>query len=174
MLKKSLTFLLVLICLGLRADYLDDGFAAPPNQAKPQTWWHWMNCNITKEGIKADIDAMHKAGVGGFTILDIAEGIPEGDVKTASPEWFDMVQYAIECAASHGMEVCVHNCPGWSSSAFPTVRPEYSMQELVWSATPAGGNGADGRDKLRELGTLHESPRRACRERMGYAVRCAV
>ena len=38
MLKKSLTFLLVLICLGLRADYLDDGFAAPPNQAKPQTW----------------------------------------------------------------------------------------------------------------------------------------
>ena len=101
MLKKSLTFLLILICLGLRADYLDDGFAAPPVQARPQTWWHWMNCNITKEGIKADIDAMYKAGVGGFTILDISEGIPEGDVKTASPEWFDMVQYAIEGAAAH-------------------------------------------------------------------------
>ena len=37
MLKKSLTFLLILICLGLRADYLDDGFAAPPVQARPQT-----------------------------------------------------------------------------------------------------------------------------------------
>ena len=139
MLKKSLTFLLVLICLGLRADYLDDGFAAPPNQAKPQTWWHWMNCNITKEGIKADIDAMHKAGVGGFTILDIAEGIPEGDVKTASPEWFDMVQYAIECAASHGMEVCVHNCPGWSSSGGPWIQKEDAMKKLTYSETAVEG-----------------------------------
>ena len=86
MLKKSLTFLLVLICLGLRADYLDDGFAAPPVQARPQTWWHWMNCNITKEGIKADIDAMYKAGIGGFTILDIAEGIPEGEAAEIPAE----------------------------------------------------------------------------------------
>ncbi|MBR5840795.1 MAG: hypothetical protein IKZ84_19825, partial [Victivallales bacterium] len=139
MLKKSLTFLLILICLGLRADYLDDGFAAPPVQARPQTWWHWMNCNITKEGIKADIDAMYKAGVGGFTILDIAEGIPEGDVKTASPEWFDMVQYAIECAAAHGMEVCVHNCPGWSSSGGPWIQKEDAMKKVTYSETAVDG-----------------------------------
>jgi ABC-type glycerol-3-phosphate transport system substrate-binding protein len=26
-------------------------FVAPPASAKPHTWWHWMNGNITKEGI---------------------------------------------------------------------------------------------------------------------------
>ena len=63
MLKKTLTLLALIAAIGLFADYLDDGFAAPPVQARPQTWWHWMNCNITKEGIKKDIDAMYKAGI---------------------------------------------------------------------------------------------------------------
>ena len=142
MLKKTLTLLALLAAIGLFADYLDDGFAAPPVQARPQTWWHWMNCNITKEGIKADIDAMYKAGIGGFTILDISEGIPEGSVKTASPEWFDMVQYAIECAASHGMEVCVHNCPGWSSSGGPWIQKEDAMKKVTYSETTVDGGQA--------------------------------
>ena len=95
--------------------------------------------SITKEGIKADIDAMYEAGIGGFTILDIGQGIPEGDVKTLSPQWFEMVQYAIECAASHGMEVCLHNCPGWSSSGGPWIQKEDGMKTVTFSETFAEG-----------------------------------
>ena len=40
------------------ADPLEKGFLNPPDSAKPQTWWHWMNGNITKEGITADLEAM--------------------------------------------------------------------------------------------------------------------
>jgi hypothetical protein len=32
---------------------LEAGFLNPPESAKPRVWWHWMNGNITKEGIKA-------------------------------------------------------------------------------------------------------------------------
>ncbi len=42
----------------LMADTLDQGFANPPAGARPHTWWHWMNCNVTREGITADLEAM--------------------------------------------------------------------------------------------------------------------
>ena len=39
-------------------DDLAAGFRAPPNSAKPHTWWHWMNGYVTKVGITADLEAM--------------------------------------------------------------------------------------------------------------------
>ena len=41
---------------------LERGFLSPPNSAKPRVWWHWMNGNITKEGIKLDLEWMHEGG----------------------------------------------------------------------------------------------------------------
>lgn len=34
------------------SDPLKQGFENPPDSARPRVWWHWMNGNITKEGIK--------------------------------------------------------------------------------------------------------------------------
>mgnify|MGYP003337955862 CR=1 FL=1 len=44
---------------------VDALFKNPPNSAKPHTWWHWMNGNVTKEGITADLEAMARVGIGG-------------------------------------------------------------------------------------------------------------
>ena len=30
---------------------LYSGFVKPPDVSKPRVWWHWMNGNITKDGI---------------------------------------------------------------------------------------------------------------------------
>jgi hypothetical protein len=57
MLKRFIALFMAVMAIAIHADYLDEGFAAPPMQAKPQTWWHWLDYNISKEGIKADIDA---------------------------------------------------------------------------------------------------------------------
>jgi len=38
------------------ADPLRSGFEDPPNGARPRVWWHWMNGNITQEGIKLDLE----------------------------------------------------------------------------------------------------------------------
>ena len=32
------------------------GFQNPPDSAKPRVWWHWMSGNVTKDGIKADLE----------------------------------------------------------------------------------------------------------------------
>lgn len=46
------------------ADALLRGFQNPPNSAKPRVWWHWMNGNIAKEGIRLDLEWMNRVGIG--------------------------------------------------------------------------------------------------------------
>lgn len=40
-------------------------FVDPPASARPRTWWHWMNGNITADGITRDLEAMARIGVRG-------------------------------------------------------------------------------------------------------------
>ena len=47
-----------------------DGFADPPREYRPRVWWHWMNGNITEDGIRKDIEWMNGAGIVGFHIFD--------------------------------------------------------------------------------------------------------
>ena len=39
---------------------LKKGFEDPPSAARPLVWWHWMNGNITQEGIRLDLEWMHR------------------------------------------------------------------------------------------------------------------
>ncbi|WP_315351348.1 glycosyl hydrolase, partial [Hoylesella saccharolytica] len=45
-------------------------FVNPPAVARPHLWWHWMNGNITKDGIYKDLMWMHRIGIGGFHHFD--------------------------------------------------------------------------------------------------------
>jgi len=38
------------------ASSLDAGFRDPPNSARPRVWWHWMNGNVTEDGIRKDLE----------------------------------------------------------------------------------------------------------------------
>ncbi|MEI6074824.1 MAG: glycosyl hydrolase [Verrucomicrobiota bacterium] len=116
-----------------KPDTLAQGFASPPDSAKPQTWWHWMNGNITKEGITADLEAMKQIGLGGATIVNVDCGIPHGPVDFMSPEWRDNFKFAIAEANRLGLELTVENCAGWSSSGGPWNTPESAMQQVVSS-----------------------------------------
>ena len=78
-------------------DELQRGFEAPAESAKPRVWWHWMNGNITKEGIKLDLEWMHRAGLGGFQNFDAALETPQVVKKRLiymTPEWKDAFRYA--------------------------------------------------------------------------------
>src|SRR5450756_2095279 len=104
-----------LLCLILTAsaastDSLETGFLNPPDSARPQTWWHWMNGNITKEGITADLEAMKQIGLGGATIINVDCGIPRGPVNFLSPEWRDDFKFAVQEASRLGLKLGVENC----------------------------------------------------------------
>ena len=55
-------------------DALEQGFKNPPDSAKPRTWWHWTNGNITKEGIGKDLEWMKRVGIGGMQLADVDSG----------------------------------------------------------------------------------------------------
>ncbi len=118
---------------------LDAGFKNPPNSAKPHTWWHWINGNISKRGITADLEAMKKIGLGGAQIFNVEVGIPVGKTPMMTPQWQDAMAWAFKEAKRLNIEICVHNCGGWSSSGGPWVKPADAMQFLTWSETTVVG-----------------------------------
>jgi hypothetical protein len=120
-------------------------FASPPDSARPQTWWHWMNGNITKEGITADLEAMRHVGINGVEVFNVSESIPDGPAPFMSPQWLELFRFAAAEADRLGMQVCFHNCAGWSSSGGPWVKPEHAMQTVVTSeAAVSGGKQYQG------------------------------
>lgn len=114
-------------------------FATPPDSAKPHTWWHWMNENVTKEGITADLEAMAEVGIGGAQIFNVGEAIPYGKVGYMSDAWLEMVNHAVNEARRLGIEICMHNCAGWSSSGGPWITPEHAMKRISISETAVSG-----------------------------------
>lgn len=118
---------------------LDGGFADPPVSARPHVWWHWMNGNVTKEGVTADLEAMAEAGIGGAQIFDAGCAVPAGQLKFNSPEWVDMICHAATVARRLGLEICLSNCSGWSSSGGPWIAPSNAMKRVVFSEARVKG-----------------------------------
>jgi len=123
-------------------DSLARGFAQPPNSAAPRVWWHWMNGNIAKEGIKLDLEWMKRIGIGGFQTFDASLGTPQVVDKRLifmTPEWKDAFTYATSLADQLGLEMAIAGSPGWSESGGPWVLPADAMKKIVWSETTIEG-----------------------------------
>jgi hypothetical protein len=123
-------------------DALHAGFANPPNAARPRVWWHWMNGNVTKEGIRLDLEWMQRTGIGGFQNFDAALGTPQVVEKRLvfmTPEWQDAFGYAMRLADELGLEAAIAGSPGWSESGGPWVKPGQAMKKVVWSETLVEG-----------------------------------
>ncbi len=122
------------------ADELERGFAQPPQAAKPWVFWFWINGNISKEGITADLEALHNAGVGGLIWMEVSgmAWAPDGPVPGGSAQWHECVQWAFRECARLGMQFDLSVDFGYGSGG-PHIAPERSMQKLYWSETELAG-----------------------------------
>ena len=127
---------------------VEKGFINPPHEAAPRVWWHWMNGNISKEGISADLEWMKRVGIGGFQNFDAALATPKIVDKRLvyiTPEWKEAFLHATKLADSLGLEMAIAGSPGWSESGGPWVKPEQAMKKFVWSETRVeGGKSFNG------------------------------
>jgi hypothetical protein len=130
------------------SDSLAAGFANPPNSAKPRVWWHWMNGNITKDGIDKDLHWMARVGLGGVQAFDAALLTPQivpHRLAYMTPDWDDAFKYSVMTADQLGLVYGIAGSPGWSESGGPWVQPKDGMKKLVWSETVVqGGQHFDG------------------------------
>lgn len=77
------------------------GFENPPNSACPRVWWHWLNGNITKQGIQLDLEWMHRAGLGGFQNFDASLMTPQmvdHRLVYMTPGWKESFLFATKLA----------------------------------------------------------------------------
>ena len=135
-----LPLVLSCICQGVQSPSgIEKGFVHPPDSARPWVYWFWLNGNITREGITADLEAMKRVGVGGVLIMEVDQGAPLGPVDFMSSQWRDLFKHVAAEAQRLGLEVNMNDDAGWNGSGGPWIKPEQSMQKVVWSETDVEG-----------------------------------
>lgn len=144
-----LLLLIVLITFGcqykqeesMTLDQLEKNFQDPPESAKPWTWWHWVNGNVTKAGITHDLENMKRAGLEGVLIFNTVLDMPKGPARFLNDEWLEMFDHATAECQRLGLKFGMHNSDGWSQSGGPWITPELSMKKLTWSKIKTQGPG---------------------------------
>lgn len=129
----------IMAMLAAPPDPLAAEFRRPPEAARPWVYWYFMEGNMTREGMAADLRAMKTAGIGGAIFLEVDIGIPRGPVRYMSPEWRGLVGFAAKEADRLGIALALGTGPGWCGTGGPWVRPEDAMQRLTSSEIEVTG-----------------------------------
>ncbi|MDT0508288.1 glycosyl hydrolase [Novosphingobium sp. MMS21-SN21R] len=127
------------------APTLEQQFQDPPMEARPRVWWHWMNGNISKDGIAKDMAWMKRVGIGGLQNFDAGLDTPQIVDKRLiymTPEWKDAFRFAATEADRLGLELAIAASPGWSETGGPWVKAEDGLKKVVWSETRIKGGKA--------------------------------
>ena len=147
--------LCILVCLGLlscnktetSANHpsfasIEQGFRSIPDSVQTGVYWYWISDNISKEGVERDLEAMKVAGINRAFIGNIGiDGIPYGDHKLLSSEWWEVLHAALKKATELNIEIGIFNSPGWSQSGGPWVKSSQAMRYLASSDTIVAGPG---------------------------------
>lgn len=133
--KYLILSIFTLISVGISSQniFIRENFKQPDIEYAPWTWWHWMNGNVSKEGITLDLEAMRRVGIGGLVCFNGSAGIPQGHLKYGTKEWYEYNRHAMKEAQRLGMKMMLHNAPGYSVTGGPWITPENSMQQVVWT-----------------------------------------
>ncbi len=127
------------LCNNIHAQKIDieNIFKNPPESAKPWVFWYWMNGCVSKAGITADLEAMKEVGLGGAYLMPIKDTTYKIDfqpqVRQLTPEWFDMVSFAVSEAKRLNLKLGIHVSDGFALAGGPWITPEMSMQKIVFT-----------------------------------------
>ncbi|HET7117195.1 MAG TPA: glycosyl hydrolase, partial [Hanamia sp.] len=122
-------------------EQLRAGFLNPPASARPGVYWYFMDGNLSKEGMTADLESMKQAGIGNVIFLEVNVGVPRGPVDFLSEQWYALFKHAIDECKRLGINMTLGIGPGWTGSGGPWVSPAQSMQQLVSSSVEVSAAG---------------------------------
>lgn len=118
-------------------------FQQPTEEASPWIFWYWMNGAVTKEGITADLEAMKEIGLEGTYLMPIRDSsrvqFMDNCVLQGTPRWWEMVEFSMQEADRLGLKMGMHICDGFALAGGPWIKPEQSMQKVVYSMTQVKG-----------------------------------
>lgn len=135
-------FAILVLSLSLLAAHADDWkhlFQSPPVSAHPWTFWYWMYGCVDGRAVRADLEAMHDAGIAGFYLMPI-KGTGDGKdyggtAQQLSTTWWQLIDSTFRIADSLHLEMGIHFSDGFALGGGPWIKPEESMQRVVWTDT---------------------------------------
>jgi hypothetical protein len=122
-----------------KPDIIREGFLNPPDSARPGVYWYFMDGNLNREAMTADLESMKQAGIGYVLFLEVNVGVPRGKVDFLTDEWQELYKHAVREAERLGIKIVLGSGPGWAGSGGPWVTPAQSMTHLVSSDTIVSG-----------------------------------
>lgn len=118
-------------------------FLKPSKVYHPETWFHYIGGNVSKEGITRDLEAIAKAGLSGIQLFHGQFGGPwpgvETQITSLSSNWDDAVRHTAQECRRLGLRFSMNNCPGWATSGGPWITPSNAMRNLIWNRTDVVG-----------------------------------
>jgi hypothetical protein len=119
---------------------LETGFYTIPDSIQTSVYWYWVSGNISNEGVVKDLEAMKRVGINRAFIANVTWGEKNaGKIKLFTEEWWDILHTALKTATKLNIEIGIFNCPGWSQSGGPWVKPAQSMRYLTSSEIVING-----------------------------------
>ncbi len=122
---------------------IKNSFMNPLHSDGPWVVWHWTSANQTREGITSNLEGMSKVGIAGATLFsfppDGFRTVLEHPAAPLTPEWFDLVNFAVTEAGRLGIDLAIQISAGWATAGGDWIPPELSQQQIVWSERVAEG-----------------------------------
>ena len=137
----SALFCCLTISLAAQPAALEEAFRRPSGDACPWTLWYWMYGAVSEEGIRADLEAMASAGLGGAYLVTIRSSDEPrgrafaGEADQLTDTWWQRVRTAVEEADRLGLQLGVHISDGFALAGGPWITPAESMQRIVSADT---------------------------------------
>ncbi|WP_169802890.1 glycosyl hydrolase [Sphingobium herbicidovorans] len=128
---------------------LEDGFRAPPMEARPRLRWWWPGDAVTDEELRREIKLMADTGFAGAEIQSFTPNFvtltPDEKLRVnqyAEPSFFGHVRTAAETAKSLGLSLDYTLGSSWPSGGGFTIPPELAFTELTMARTEVKGGEA--------------------------------
>ena len=125
----------------------EGAFLRPPKVARPGVWWHWMGAQVTEEGIARDLDWFVRMGITSATVFGMADSctpwakrignVPTEGLRPFDGRWWRLFAFACREGKRRGIDIGLHNCPGYTSTGGPWIPSRLAMRELVFDVTNA-------------------------------------
>ena len=85
--KTKLGLMFFLLSLSVASGTsLENEFRNPPDSARPGVYWYFMDGNLSREGMTADLESMKEVGLGNLVFLEVNVGVPRGPVDFMSDQ----------------------------------------------------------------------------------------
>lgn len=138
---------LVALCRMSGATTPEEAFETPPRAAHAGVWWHWMGGQVTAEGILRDLDWFQRNGIFSATVFGMADSctpwakriadVPSFGLRPYDERWWRLFALACREGRARGIDIGLHNCPGYTSTGGPWIPSRLAMRELVFNVTNA-------------------------------------